>query len=287
MGKHESVIRQLIDNGAKITSGDVGQFACTAAEQNNITLLKEIVRLGGDVTSPKLSGSTALHLAVCEGNIEIVKFLLEQGADIDKTDEHGWTSRDLAEQQGHEDIKTLFESIKEDRTEPVAPIIEERHGVRFLGKYRSDPAIVPVPQEGPFSALDGSWGRGRRRKTDNFYNSLFGVMSAAQNGDNDLLLSVNQASRTTSNRIYVARVTISCPEKGDVAGRLVLLPHSFQELREIGLKKCGFLPARVLNKDGAEIDEIELIRDGDHLVFVSDGRIIQEPNQQNADAILR
>ncbi|KAL3535816.1 hypothetical protein ACH5RR_004277 [Cinchona calisaya] len=291
LGKHELVIKLLRDNGAKITFGDVGQFACTAAEQNNLKLLQEIARLGGDVTCPRSNGSTALHVAVCEGNTDIVKFLLQQGADIDKINDHGWTSRDLADQQGHEDIKLLFESIKETKTQPVAPILEEKHGVRFLGRFKSEPTILPVPQEGTFPTFDGSWGQSRRRRrADNFHNSLFGIMSAAQNGENDLLLSINQAKGATTARMYVARVTISCPEKGDVAGRLVLLPPSFHELCEIGFKKYGFWPGRVLNKDGAEIDEIGVIRDGDHLVFVSDGGAHEQPTQQDttcADGGLR
>lgn len=272
LGRHEPVIRLLRDNGAKITSGDVGQFACTAAERNDLKLLQNIVKLGGDVTRPKINGSTALHVAVCEGNIEMVKFLLGQGADIDKVDEHGWTPKDLAEQQGHEDIKLLFDSRKETKaqsTNTTTP--EEKHGVRFLGRFKSEPTILPAPQE---SAFDGSWGRSRhRRRLDNFHNSLFGIMSAAQTGETDLLLSVNQDKGTAlaNTRVYPTRVTISCSEKGDTAGMLILLPQSFQELRDICYRKYGFLPGRVLMKDGAEIEEIELIRDGDHLVFVSDG----------------
>lgn len=102
LGGHEAVAKLLIENGASINFGDVGHFACTAAEQNSLNLLKEIVRYGGDVASPRKSGTTALHVAVCEDNTEIVRFLLEQGADIDKPDIHGWTPRDLADQQGHE-----------------------------------------------------------------------------------------------------------------------------------------------------------------------------------------
>ncbi|CAA3033770.1 potassium channel AKT1-like [Olea europaea subsp. europaea] len=34
-------------------------------------------------------GTTALHTAICEENIEVVKFLMEQGANIDKPDVHG------------------------------------------------------------------------------------------------------------------------------------------------------------------------------------------------------
>ena len=69
---------------------------------------------------------------------------------------------------------------------------------------------------------------------------------------------------------YSARVTISCPEKGEVAKKLVLLPKSIQELLNVGAQKFEFCPTKILTKEGAEIDDIELIRDGDHLVLVSD-----------------
>ncbi|KAI7982029.1 Potassium channel AKT1 [Camellia lanceoleosa] len=77
MADHEPVVKILADNGATISSSDVGQFSCTAVEQNNLELLKKILYHGGDVTLPKSNGSTALHVAVCEGNTEIVKFLLD------------------------------------------------------------------------------------------------------------------------------------------------------------------------------------------------------------------
>ncbi|KAL2251101.1 potassium channel AKT1-like isoform X1 [Sesamum indicum] len=280
LGGHKSVIKLLSDNGAKLTSGDIGLFSCTATEQNSLDLLKEIVRRGGNVTQPKNNGCTALHIAVCEGNIEIVKFLLDQGANIDKADENGWTARDLAEQQGHDDIKELFESYKGANTDRTVPIPEERHGVRFLGRFKSEPTILPVNQEGSFPASDGSWGRSRpRRRTNNFYNSLFGIMSAAQTGENNLLSSLDGAQTAVTGRSYAPRVTISCPEKGDSAGKLVLLPDSFEKLWEICAKKYGFFPAKVLSKDGAEIDDIVLIRDGDHLVFAIGDRTDEAGDQ--------
>ncbi|KAI8022014.1 Potassium channel AKT1 [Camellia lanceoleosa] len=90
MANHEHVVKILTDNGATISSGDVGQFSCTAAEQNNLDLLKEIVSHGGDVTLLNSNGSnTALHVAVSEANTDIVKFLLDQGADIDQMNSRG------------------------------------------------------------------------------------------------------------------------------------------------------------------------------------------------------
>lgn len=67
---------------------------------------------------------------------------------------------------------------------------------------------------------------------------------------------------------YSARVTISCPERSEVPSKLILLPKSLQELLEIGSQRFGLSPARVMT-GGAEIDDIELIRDGDHLILVT------------------
>ncbi|XP_010047932.2 potassium channel AKT1 [Eucalyptus grandis] len=270
LGGHEPVIKLLAENGANISSGDVGQFACTAAEQNNLYLLKEIVHYGGDVTLPSGQGYTALHIAVSEDNLEIVKFLLEQGADMDKSDTFGWTPWDLADQQGHEEIKLLFQSSKDAKPQSVIARPEKHHEARFLRRFNSEPMIRPALQE---NNVEGSWGQSRpRRRSNNFHNSLFGNMSAAHNGEKrEVLFPVNHVHSVNSG-VSPARVTIS-PEIGNSAGKLVLLPGSLEELLETGAKKFGFMPAKILTKNGAEVDDIEVIRDGDHLIFVgSNGR---------------
>lgn len=60
---------------------------------------------------------------------------------------------------------------------------------------------------------------------------------------------------------------LRCPDKGDVA-KLASLPDTIPELLEIGTKKFGRRCTRVMTSDGAEIDEIELIRDGDQLCLI-------------------
>jgi hypothetical protein len=281
LGGHEQVVKLLLDNGANLHSGDIGQFACTAVEQNNLKLLKEITSYGGDVTRPKSDGTTALHVAVCEDNIEIVKFLLDQGADIDKPDSENWTPRTLADQQGHEDIKIIFKSSREPISQSIIAIPERQNGTRFLGRFTSEPTIRPLSREGSFpGATDGSWTQScrPRRSSNNFHNSIFGIMSTAHTEEKDILFSVTRSPKNQGgNR---ARVSISCPEKG-LAGKLVLLPGSFQELLEIGAKKFGIVPFKVLSKDGAEIDDIEVIRDGDHLTFVSYVET-KEPNSKDS-----
>ncbi|CAL0325724.1 unnamed protein product [Lupinus luteus] len=280
VGGHESVSNVLVENGANMKYGDMGEFACIAAEQNNLNLLKDIMHYGGDITLPhSITGTTALHVAVSEDNVEIVKFLLEHGAAIDKPDMQGWTPRALADQQGHVDIKAIFESTGDPKPQPFVAIHENQGKVRYLGRFTSEPTM-PLYHDASFLARDGSWSQSRpsprRRSNSNsniFHNSLIGIMSTAQKGQKNFFLPINidnAAKKGVKSRVSSVRVTISCNEKGEVGGKLVLLPGSFKELLEIGARKFGvFPPLRVIFKDGAEIEDIEVIRDGDHLVFVS------------------
>ncbi|PON57923.1 Voltage dependent potassium channel [Parasponia andersonii] len=267
-GRHESLIKLLLENGAEILPKDVGHFACALVEQNNLELLRHIVHYGYDVTLPKNDGTTALHAAVCEGNEEIVSFLLEQGANIDKPDSNGWTPRALADHQGHEEIKDLFQNKVDIRTSSSSfvPAPKDQRRPIDLTKLKSDPSIQAYSQE---SNADNS--ATRRRRACNFRNSLFGMMSAANIEERELIQGRSSFTSSSPNlNQYPARVTLSCPEKGEVGGKLVFLPVSLSELVEIGARKFGFRPTKVLTKEGAEVEEIELVRDGDHLVLVGD-----------------
>ena len=181
LGKHESVIKLLLQHGAEIAASDAGHFACALVEQNSLDLLNDMARGGYDVTLPRSDGTTALHAAVCEGNVEIARFLVEQGAGIDEADVRGWTPRDLAEQQGHEEIKALF--LRKPGVK-APPFPKEQRAPPKLAKFKSDPAM-------PSYSPEGSVGKSstRRRRLSNFSNSLFGMMSAANIGDHLTFIS--------------------------------------------------------------------------------------------------
>jgi hypothetical protein len=43
-----------------------------------------------------------------------------------------------------------------------------------------------------------------------------------------------------------------------------------QQLLELGGNRFGFEPTRVVTGDGAEVEDVRLVRDGDYLLLVSD-----------------
>ncbi|KAB1204576.1 Potassium channel AKT1 [Morella rubra] len=241
LGGHESVIKLLVDNGAKLSSGDVGHFACTAVEQNDIELLNTLSNMVGTLRGQRAMG---------------VQLFIQQA---------------LVDQQGHEEIKDLFHSKREDIKKPSAVLQRPKErGVSFLGMYKSEPAMPPYAPESITPDREVSWLDNRpRRRANNFHNSLFGVISAANYaGGRDVIASAGCSASPQSLNSFPARVTLSCPEKGEVAGKLVLLPQSLQELLDIGAKKFVFSPTKVLTKEGAEIEDIEVVRDGDILFLL-------------------
>lgn len=266
--KHNAVAELLVESGAVLSSGDMALYACIAVEENDAELLENIIRYGGSINSSMKDGTTPLHRAVCDGNVQMVELLLEHGADIDKQDNNGWSARALADQQGHDDIQVLFKSRKVHRQHAlngrVAPML--------IGRFNSEPSMPNMNHEDA-EVRSKVVPQKLLRKRVSFQNSLFGVISSSQaHQDTGRLLSKGLAGTggPSCRHDSLVRVTISCPEKENAARKLVHLPRSMTELLELGAKKFGFKPTKILTIGGAEIDEVELIRDGDHIVLVSD-----------------
>ncbi|KAL9686121.1 hypothetical protein QQ045_023576 [Rhodiola kirilowii] len=257
---HESLVKLFADNGATLQPGDMGQFACIATEQNNLHLLKQIIELKGDVTLPGHDGTTPLHIAVSNGNSEIAKFLIENGAYADKPDSNGWTPRALAEQQGHDGIKSLFhiESKSSDDTRAVViQMPEERQGVRFLEKYSSEPLMLPLPYESSPSpsvtnTLLPSQQTLRRRRPKSSDGSLFHLCPPGHTGyDVDVLTPVAET------KCAETQFGIGSLGKEDAAvGKVIRLPDNIQRLLEIGVQQIG-----LETNDGGQVEGTELIRD--------------------------
>ncbi|KAL5071427.1 hypothetical protein RYX36_022314 [Vicia faba] len=271
MGNHKSVTKLLIENGADISLTDVGRLACYAVEKKDIKLLKDIAQYGGDVKEAS-NGTTALHLAVGQGNVEMVKFLVEQGADVDLQDSFGWTARDYADHQCHEEIQNIFKEIeKDDKAPHVIPPKPNSEG-SCIGKSQSESYLPTTPQSGSLPPnQELTWlDNHQRRKVTPFRNSFFGMVSVPSQDKIDSPISENSRTSTIPTPSLTelpTRVMISCQGKSECPKRLVFLPKSLQELLHIGAEKFNYSPTKILTEDGAEVEDICLIREGDHLIL--------------------
>ncbi|XP_057810433.1 potassium channel AKT1-like [Salvia miltiorrhiza] len=265
LGRHEVVIKALVDNGATLASGDIGEFACYAAEQDNIELLKEITKFGGDVTSLSSSGTTALHTAVSQDKLEVVKFLIEQGANIDKPDSHGWTSRALAHHQGHKEMMALFQTIQHLKKTMSLPPLHPAEPP-YLKKHSSESSLPRLKEEEQSSPSNVS--SHLKYSINDFQKSLAGIItSQGRPSDGGMILSTPAPPATPRKpiRVFVKRAGSG----DDVEGSVMIMPGSLQELMEWGYQKFGFYPTRILTEDGAVIEDLAVIRDGDHLFLSS------------------
>lgn len=77
-----------------------------AVKNNDINKINSILKSGkADINSKDKYCETALMIASCKGNLEIVKLLVDNGADINIKNNNGKTALDLADS---EEIKEVL-----------------------------------------------------------------------------------------------------------------------------------------------------------------------------------
>ncbi|XP_052145631.1 potassium channel KAT1 [Oryza glaberrima] len=76
---------------------------------------------------------------------------------------------------------------------------------------------------------------------------------------------IKEANKRVTIHKYCHNSTVSAAQNG----KLIKLPTSLEELFKIGSQKFqGFHPRKVVSRDYAEIDDVSVIRDGDHLFLL-------------------
>eukprot|EP00090_Calanus_glacialis_P034374 TRINITY_DN57688_c0_g1_i1.p1 TRINITY_DN57688_c0_g1~~TRINITY_DN57688_c0_g1_i1.p1 ORF type:complete len:175 (+),score=49.99 TRINITY_DN57688_c0_g1_i1:70-594(+) len=79
------------------------------AMKGDTSKVREALEEGADVNSAANNkGSTSLHLASCEGHVEVVKLLLDHGADPNHLDRSGWSALDRAVWAGRMGVCTVL-----------------------------------------------------------------------------------------------------------------------------------------------------------------------------------
>ncbi|CAK9137685.1 unnamed protein product [Ilex paraguariensis] len=215
-------------------------------------------RCSKDVNSTTEGGQTTLNLAVLKGQIEKATNLLEEGANANKPDAKGWTPNILKEQTGNKSINDLilnYENrgiLSEHRIEITETETAEnnRHG-----------QFKPT-KNGATNCSDSYL----RRQT--FYSPY----------------SSSYPADTRVGRFLKRRVTIHMKFQKKSSsqkqlGKLIILPDSLEVLFSVaGQKFGGYNVTKVVNSENAEIDDISVIQDGDHLFLLTDDGEVRDCN---------
>nr|XP_029119078.1 potassium channel KAT2 isoform X2 [Elaeis guineensis] len=222
-------------------SMDTGIISCKAAENNNLDLIKE--SSGDDANSTDADGQTALHRAIQDSHFEMVKLLGEQEANIDIPDASSWTPKELAEKEREKDIYQLLLNHKR-RTR----FTTEDHQIAIRSTNRSRNNTI----------------QGNCERSQQFIHSIFPACSTrgTHSVDSNHIKMINK-------RVTIHMYSQNSQSSREQFGKLITLPGTLDELFRIaGQKFAGHHLTKVINQDYAEIDDITVIRDGDHLFFL-------------------
>ncbi|MCY4173941.1 MAG: ankyrin repeat domain-containing protein [Cyanobacteria bacterium MAG CAR3_bin_5] len=157
-------IEATLDDVARCLSegSDPNALLRSAAEANNLTVLKVLLDAGADPNARNENGETPLHEAVTRGNwgvvklpgerlprgwwssggnLEVVKLLLDAGADLNARDPDGATPLHLAAYEDNpEAMKVLLNA-------GVAPNTRDKHGatpLHWAVRFSENPEVVKV-----------------------------------------------------------------------------------------------------------------------------------------------
>ena len=92
----------------------------SAAESNNVELIRNCIEQGIDVDATDLYGWTPLMTSACAGAFEATEALLDAGADTSVADRSGNTCMRLAAKNGHRGVSTLIRNhrvVKDEETQ--------------------------------------------------------------------------------------------------------------------------------------------------------------------------
>ncbi|MBQ7024654.1 MAG: ankyrin repeat domain-containing protein [Akkermansia sp.] len=99
-----AALQKELDSGIDInaTDDDRDTALMDAAEEGNLTAVKNLIAAGADVNLQNEDAKSALMMAAGEGHTEVVKTLLAAGADPAAVDKDGETAHQKAVDDGHD-----------------------------------------------------------------------------------------------------------------------------------------------------------------------------------------
>ncbi|AES64187.2 inwardly rectifying potassium channel subunit [Medicago truncatula] len=218
--------------------------------QNNLHIVTNDVSVPNNMIPE--DGKRDLHAAVLpvhKGKLDIVEILIERDAKSKNPNTIGWTQKALVQQLKNKSISD--------------------HTMYYESEKKSDEHRIEIVE--PQILNFGKNGSTRNSRQDGIRTINFPLEKVYTDTNSR---NSNSPSDREMARFIKKRVTIHSPSgwrssSHGQQGKLIILPDSLEELLKIaGEKFGGFNATKVINKENAEIDDIDVIRDGDHLFLL-------------------
>lgn len=195
-------------------------------------------------------GKRDLNAAAHKNHPDMVEVQLEREADDKNLNPIRWKQKALVDQQQNMSTSGIPMNLESGNT-------LDEHTIEFV-----EPEILDHARK------DSA--RNKRKDALRTINFPLGKVYTNSYSSNS-----NHPTDRGEARFFNKRVTIHFVGKGRITsqeqhGKLIILPDSFEELLQIAGEKFGvYKPTKVVNTENAEIDDLSVIRDGDHLFFLS------------------
>ncbi|XP_044490240.1 potassium channel AKT2/3 isoform X2 [Mangifera indica] len=243
---HEECVLVLLKHACNIHLRDInGNTALWEAVSSKHHSIFRILYQCAAISDPYTAGDL-LCTAAKRNDHTVMKELLKSGLNIDSKDHHGFTAIQVAMAENHVDMVNLLvmngaDVVDANAYEFSSTRLNEMLQKREIGHqitvhdYTTNEAILKKIVEK---------NEGRKSKGVNHERV----------------------------RIYRGHPMVRKENCCHESGRLIKLPNSLEELKNIAGEKFGFdaSNATVTDEEGAEIDSIEVIRDNDKLFIVED-----------------
>lgn len=244
---HEECVVVLLKHACNIYLQDIdGNTAIWEAIAAKHQSVFRILYYWASISDPYIAGDL-FCTAARKNDAEVMKELLKNGLHIDSKDPHGMTAIQVALTENHTDMIKLLLMNGAEVDDTIKHKLSSINLNEMLQKREVGHRIT-VPD-----TLGQDAFRWNEIKNERDQECSEGTCS----------------SRVSIYRGHpVIRKDIRCNEPG----RLIRLPKSLTELKNIAGKKFGFdaTNAVVVSGGGAEIDSVEVIRDNDKIFLIED-----------------
>lgn len=95
--KHQSVFRILYHFSNIDDPHTAGELLCKAAKENDLTMMKELLKHGLNVDAKDRQGKTAVQIAMAQNYVDMVDLLVMNGADVSAANTSEFSSTTLNE----------------------------------------------------------------------------------------------------------------------------------------------------------------------------------------------